>query len=140
MNWMRRTLAGTCMPLCLAAPAGCGLVDVPTCTHPSFEEMETCVKIAEDWRSRIGRVGTGDWYHVKECSIGIDDGKPAQVRIAVWSSLKPDRDDCVEFSSALKSAVESSMESQVAVNVSVVTSGVTCASATFSFHHVEDAH
>ena len=136
-NLMRKTFVGVCSPLFLAFPVGCGVVEFPTCTDPTFEELETCAKIARDWRSRIGRVDTEGWYHVKECSIDDDDGKPTQVRIDVWSSLKPDGDDCTEFSSALKSAVESRMETQVAVNASVVTSDATCASTTFFLHHAE---
>lgn len=135
---MRKTCVWVCLPLFLVFPVGCGIVELPECTDPTFEEFETCAKIARDWRSRIGRVDAEDWYQVKECSISVDDGQPMQVRIDVWSSLKPEHDDCVEFGSALRSAVESSMESQVAVNASVVTSGRTCASTTFFFHHAED--
>lgn len=128
-----------CLLLFLVFPIGCGIVEFPECTDPTFEELETCAKIARDWRSRIGRVDAEDWYHVKECSISVHDWEPTQVRIDVWSSLKPDDDDCTEFSSALRSAVESTMKSQVAVNASVVTTGLTCASTTFFFHHAEDA-
>lgn len=121
-----------CLPLFLAFPIGCGIVEFPECTDPTFEDLETCAKIVRDWRSRIGRVDAEDWYQVKECSIGVDDGKP-QVRIDVWSSLKPDGDDCSALSSALRSAVQSSMESPVAVNAAVVTSERTCTS--FFLHH-----
>ena len=122
MNWMSKTLAGICTPLFLAA--GCGLVDIPTCTHPSLEEMETCVKIAEDWRSRIGQVGTEDWYHVKECSIRDNDRKRAQVRIEVVSSL--DAGDCTEFNSELRTAVQAVVESPVSIHATVSTSKVSC--------------
>ena len=124
MNCMRKTLVGNCMPLFLALPAGCGLVEFPTCTHPSFEEMETCVKIAEDWRSRIGRVGAEDWYHVKECSILDSDRKPAQVRIEVAASL--DAGDCPEFNTALRTAIKAAMDSPASIHATVSTSEVSC--------------
>lgn len=115
MNCMSKTLAGICMPLFLVVAAGCDRVELPTwCTHPSFEEMETCVRIAEEWRSRIGQVGAEDWYHVKECSI-IDNGrKPAQVRIEVVTSLEAS--GCPEFNSALRSAIETVMDSPVSIH------------------------
>ncbi len=116
------------MPLLLTLTAGCGLVDIDMPGDPTYEEIENCVKIAADWRARIGRADADDWYHVKECSIDVREGSPTQVRIDVWSSLEPEGDDCRELSSALKGAVESRMEEPVAINAGVVTPIVICGS------------
>ncbi|MDE0224221.1 MAG: hypothetical protein OXP28_03710 [Gammaproteobacteria bacterium] len=132
------TQSGVCVPLLLALTAGCGPIDIDMPGDPTYEEIENCVKIADDWRARIGRAGADDWYHVKECSIDVREGRPTQVRVAVWSSLEPESDDCRDLSSALKSAVESRIESPVAVNASVVTRGFTCGSSSLFLFGSED--
>ena len=114
------------MALFLVLPAGCGMVEIPRwCTQPSFEEMETCVKIAEDWHSRIGQAGAEDWYHVKECLVLDNDRKPGEVRIEVMSSLDAGG-DCPAFNSALRSAVQAVMDSPVSIHATVSMSGRSC--------------
>lgn len=117
MNRMRKTLVGICLTPFLAVPAGCGLVEFPTCTYPSFEEMEMCVKIAEDWHSRIGQAGTEDWYHVEECLVRDSDRKPGQVQIEVMSSLDAG-DDCPALTSAVQAVVDSPVSIHATVSMS----------------------
>ena len=140
MDGVRKIPSGVCVPLLLALTAGCGLVDIDMPGDPTYEEIENCVKIAADWRARIGRADADDWYHVKECSIDVRERRPTQVRVAVWSSLEPEDDDCRELSSALKAAVESRMESPVAINASVVTRGVSCLSSRSFLIDSDDGH
>ena len=139
MNRMRQILTGVCILLFLAL-AGCGLVEIDMYEDPTYEELETCVKIAADWRARIERVEADDWYHVRECSIDVQEGMPTQVQIDVWSSLEPEGDDCMELSSALKSVVESRMESPVAVNAGVTTRGASCGSSSVLLFVSEESH
>ena len=70
------------VPLFLILPAGCGFVEFEPCPGPTSEEIETCAKIAADWRSRVERFDAEDWHNVQECSIRYDnDRKPTELRI-----------------------------------------------------------
>ena len=135
---MRKTLVGTF--LLLVFLAGCDMVRVDLCPDPTLEEMGTCVRIARDWRSRIGRAEPDDWYNVQECSIDLgDDGKPPDVRIDIASSLGANDEQCTAFIDALRSAIESEVGSPAFINAAVVTAELTCGTGTFGFRGPDDS-
>lgn len=144
---MRRMRKGILVPLFLILPAGCGFVEFDPCPGPTSEEIETCAKIAADWRSSVERFDAEDWHNVQECSIRYDnDRKPIELRIRVASSLELEveqagskvegtefelervsRGQCSALVSALESSAKSVIDAPVSVDAAVSTSRVTCA-------------
>ena len=144
---MRRMRKAIVVPLFLILPAGCGFVEFEPCPGPTSEEIETCAKIAADWRSRVERFDAEDWHNVQECFIRYDnDRKPTELRIRVASSLELEmeqaestvdgtdfelelvpRGQCSALVSALEISAKSVIGAPVSVDATVSTSRVTCA-------------